>query len=102
MPVSNPMLAVHEREVHKTKKVSIRYDSSTRTYYCFYHRTDDLSSELILSYDLNECRWNVDTIEYKNLFETKLNQLFNDKKLPFEEQIRYVIDYLDDHFGKLR
>ena len=94
------MLATHEKETHKVKKVSIRYDSTTRTYYCFYNRTDDFSSELILSYDLNECKWNVDTYEFKNIFEIKLNKLYNDKNIPFEEQIRHVINYLDTYFGR--
>jgi len=96
------MLAVHENEISETKKVSIRYDKSTRTYYCFYHIIDNLPSELILSYEINQGKWIVDTIEYKNIFEKKLNELFNDKNIPFEEQIPYVIDYLDTYFGKFK
>ncbi len=89
------MLAVKENE---SKKVSIRYDNSTRTYYCFYHS----SSELILSYELNQEKWIVETMEYKNIFENKFNELFKEKNIPFEEQIRYVIDYLDTYFGKFK
>jgi len=96
------MLAVHENEICASKKFSIRYDNSTRTYYCFYHKTDNLSSELILSYELNEGKWIVDTIEYKKIFEKNLNELFNEKNIPFEEQIPYVIDYLDTYFGKFK
>jgi len=96
------MFAVHENEISESKKVSIRYDASSRTYYCFYHKKDNLLSELILSYDVNEGKWIVDTIEYKNIFEKKLNELFNDKTIPFEEQIRHVIDYLDTYFGKFQ
>jgi len=94
------MLAIHENEINENKKVSIRYDTSSRTYYCFYRRTDNMSSELILSYDLNEGKWSVDTIEYKNILEKKLNDLFNDEHIPFEEQLRYVIDYLDTYFSE--
>ncbi|CAF0977866.1 unnamed protein product [Rotaria sordida] len=92
------MLTVHEQEINEIKKVSIRYDNSTRTYYFFYHRTDILSTTLILSYDLNQNQWNIDTIEYNNVFEKNLNDLFNDKKISFEEQVRYIIDYLDNYF----
>jgi hypothetical protein len=96
------MLAVHENENPKTKKVSIRYDDLTRTYYCFYYKTDNLLSELILSYELNQGKWIVDTIEYKKIFEKKLNELFNVKHIPIQEQIPYVIDYLDTYFGKFK
>ncbi len=96
------MLAVNENRMTESKKVSIRYDDSTRTYYCFYRQTDHLSSELILSYELNQGKWIVDTMEYKNIFENKFNELFNEKNIPFEEQIRYIINYLDTYFGKLK
>lgn len=94
------MLAIHENEIIGSKKVSIRYDKSTRTYYCFYHRKDDLSLELILSYEIDEDKWIVDTVEFKDILEKKLNELFNKEKIPFEEQIPYIIDYLDTYFGK--
>ena len=87
-------------KINENKKVSIRYDKSSRTYYCFYHRTDNISSELILSYDLNEGKWSVDTSEYKDILEKQLNDLFNDEYIPFEEQLRYVIDHLDTYFCK--
>jgi hypothetical protein len=38
--------------------------------------------------------------EYKNILEKKLNDLFNDEHIPFEEQLRYVIDYLDTYFSE--
>jgi hypothetical protein len=41
-------------------------------------------------------------MEYKNIFENKFNELFKEKNIPFEEQIRYVIDYLDTYFGKFK
>jgi hypothetical protein len=96
------MLALHENEIPSSKKISIRYDNSTRTYYCFYHKTDHLLTELIFSYELNEGKWIIETNAFKNIFETKFNQLFQEKNIPFEEQIRYVIDYLDTYFGKLK
>lgn len=96
------MLAVHENEMTEFKKVSIRYDDSTRTYYCFYRNKENPSLEVILSYELNQGKWIVDTMEYKYIFENKFNELFNEKNIPFEEQIRYVINYLDLHFGKFK
>ncbi|CAF3592936.1 unnamed protein product [Adineta steineri] len=64
-----------------------------------YARKDLIPSELILSYDLDERKWNIDTIEYKYIFETKLNHLYNNEHIPFEEQLRHVIDYLDNYFN---
>ena len=92
------MLAVNESETNKSKKISIRYDDSTRTYYCFYRSV----VEVILSYDANRGKWTVETMEYKDIFEDKLNGLFKEKNIPFEEQIRYVIDYLDEYFGRFK
>jgi hypothetical protein len=93
------MSGLYEKEINEFKKVSIRYDNSSRTYYCFYHRTDNSIFDLTLSYDLNVRKWIVETYEYKHLFETKLNELFHEDQIPFEEQVRYVIDYLDSYFG---
>ena len=84
------------------KKVSLRYDRASETFYCFYHQTTQFASELILSYDMKESQWNVDTTEYKTIFEDKLNQLFQEKTRSFEEQLPYVIDYLDTYFSKFR
>ncbi len=95
--ISN-MLAVNETEISESKKFSIRYDNSTQTYYCFYHSL----VEVILSYELNRGKWTVETMEYKDIFEDKLNELFKEKNIPFEEQIRYVIDYLDTYFGRFK
>lgn len=84
------------------KKVSLRYDNSSETYYCFYHQKTDVASELILSYEVMKSRWNVDTMEYKNILENKLNQLFQENNRSFEEQLPYVIDYLDTYFSKFK
>ncbi|CAF3997833.1 unnamed protein product, partial [Rotaria sp. Silwood1] len=93
------MLALHDQEIYKTRKISIRYDNSTRIYYLFYHRIDILSSTLILSYDLNQNKWTIDTIEYNYIFKNYLNDLFNENNnISFEEQIQYIINYLDSYF----
>ena len=96
------MLTVSENETDESREVSVRYDDGTRTYYCFYRRTDHLSADLTLSYDLNERKWLVETHEYKQCLERPLNKLFENHNLPFEDQVRRVIDYLDTHFGAFR
>ncbi|CAF3994621.1 unnamed protein product, partial [Rotaria sp. Silwood1] len=60
---------------------------------------DILSSTLILSYDLNQNKWTIDTIEYNYIFKNYLNDLFNENNnISFEEQIQYIINYLDSYF----
>ena len=97
---SNEMLALYGNEIQANRKVTIRFEKKLQAYYCFYHRNDDLCSELILSYDLNQNKWNVDTMEFKTTFEKALNDLFKSERIPFEEQLRYVINYLDTYFRK--
>ncbi|CAF3166447.1 unnamed protein product [Rotaria socialis] len=99
------MLALYEEEINETKKFSLRYDNPTQTYYVFYYGTDASLSDLILSYDLHSKQWNVDTSEHKTLFGKSLNDFFYDTNLSFEEQVRYIINYLDNYFiyqSKLR
>lgn len=91
---------LNEYRMSELKKVSLRYDDASETYYCFYHQTTPLASELILSYDVKQSQWNVDTMEYKIILEDKLSQLFHEKNRSFEEQLPYVIDYLDTYFSK--
>ncbi|CAF0824141.1 unnamed protein product [Adineta ricciae] len=95
------MLALYENEIQANRRVTIRFEKKIQTYYCFYHRTDDLHSHLILSYDLNKNQWNVDTMEFKTTFEKAINDLFKSERIPFEEQLRYVINYLDTYFHDL-
>lgn len=82
------------------KKVSLRYDQSSETHYCFYHQATDRAAEVILSYEVKKCRWIVDTLEYKTILEDKLNQLLEENHRTFEEQLPYVIDYLDTYFSR--
>lgn len=93
------MLAIQENEIISSKKVSIRYDEPTQTYYCFYNRSDNSGIELILSYDVQENKWIVESTEYKSILEVQINELFNEENIPFEEQIPFVIEYLDTYFG---
>ncbi|CAF1967248.1 unnamed protein product [Rotaria magnacalcarata] len=99
------MLALYEEEINETKKFSVRYDNPTQTYYVFYYGTDASLSDLILSYDLHNKQWNVDTSEHNKLFGKNLNDFFYNTNLSFEEQVRYIINYLDNYFiyqSKLR
>lgn len=96
------MLTLQDNKVNETKKVSIRYDHSSRTYYFFYHRTDIPLSPLILSYDLSQHEWNIETNEYKDLFERQFDCLFYNINMTFEEQVRHLIHYLDIYFCKFK
>lgn len=96
------MLTLNENKLNKTSKVSIRYDYRTKTYYLFYYQANDLSCELIFSYDREQKKWMVDTTEHKILFEEDLQNLFYKKKLSFEEQVRTITDYLNTFFSKLK
>ena len=96
----NEMLALYENEIQANRRVTIQFEKKSQTYYCFYHRIDDLCSQLILSYDLNQNQWNIDTMEFKSTFEKAINDLFKSERIPFEEQLRYVINYLDTYFRK--
>jgi hypothetical protein len=78
------MSGLYEKEINEFKKVSIRYDNSSRTYYCFYHRTDNSIFDLTLSYDLNVRKWIVETYEYKHLFETNFMKIKSHLKNKFD------------------
>lgn len=93
------MLTESDDESNRSRQVSVRYDDGSRTYYCFYRRTEHSPADLTLSYDLNERKWLVETYEYKQSLERTLNDLIEDQNMPFEEQYQSVIDYLDTHFG---
>ena len=92
-----PSLSKDER--YQLRDISLRFDPSSNTYYCFYRRTDDRTMEITLSFDLTERQWLVETLHYKSSLERNLNDLFHNATVPFEEQIRYVIHYLDTYFG---
>lgn len=87
-------------EIDELRQVSVRFDQESDTYFCFYRRIDDVSINLTLSYSLNEKRWLVETEEFQKSMEEPLNNLVQDLHLPFEEQIRHVIRYLDHYFSQ--
>lgn len=96
------MISTSEYEINELRQVSVRYDQKSETYFCFYRRMDDTTIQLTLSYTLNERRWAVETNEFCETIEKPLNDVVNDLNLPFEEQIRHVVRYLDQYFSEER
>ena len=94
------MISASDYEINELRQVSVRYDQASETYFCFYRRMDDVTINLTLSYSLKEQRWAVESNEFRSTTEKPLNDVVEDLQLPFEEQIRHVIRYLDQHFSE--
>jgi hypothetical protein len=96
------MLTTNDYYVNDLRHVSIRYDQSSRTYFCFYRRTDHVPTiSLTLSYDLNEQKWTIEHEQYRPVFEQFAIELEQYSACRFDEQIRHIIDYFDAYFRML-
>ena len=83
-----------DSEDDRFQPVSVRFDESSRTYFCFYRSNEEETIPLAFSFDLNEKKWSIDSGEFRGV---SLNEIV-DSNLSFEQQIQQIVK----RFGLLK